>query len=280
VIRLALAASITIASLGASAAHGSAKRGPSTAALTFAGDSGLAGLATNPKVSCNEPSADGSTFIFLLDQPPDPSVTFNMRFMAGKVMIGVYSGSGTSFRGRTFEGTGVTGFNPAKGAHVDSTLTETTADDPTLDPGTLGAITSITGSIDCGNQKKGKSSVKFHGATAEGSVKGRLHPFRVECDTSASFGNSVHLVGVLSVGSTKALVNATFQADSITLFETINGPPAATRRYLVKSPGVATLTAHGAHVNGTVVEQNPQNGAAAQMLVLKGKVTCGTTVNE
>jgi hypothetical protein len=252
-------------------------KGPATATLTFVGDAGLAGLATSPQVSCNFPALAGGATIFLLDQPPDPAVLFNMHVVAGKITVGVYSGSGTNFRGRTFEGTGVKKFNAAKGAQIDSTLTETTATSG-QNPGTLGAITSIKGSIDCGNQTTGTSSLTFRGDTAEGRANGKARPFRVECDTSATLGNSVHLAGVVKIGKTKALFITTFTADSITLFETSPGPPVIQHQYLVKAAGVSTLSANGALVAGTAVEQVPAGGVA-HTLQLKGRVVCGATVN-
>lgn len=276
-LAMALVATVSVAP-GASANIGAKKRGPATAQLTFAGAAGLAGLATEPQVSCNFPNVDGSVSIFVLDQPPDSAVLFNMRFTAGKVSVGVYSGSGTAFRGRSFEGSGVEHFNAAKGAQIDSTLRETTASNPGENPGTLGAITSIKGSIDCGNQRTGTSTVNFSGATADGAVKGRLRPFRVECDTSAPLGNSVHLVGVVKVGSTKALVITNLTPDSISIFESNPGPPAIQHQYLVKAAGVSKLSATGARVKGAAVEQSPTNGAA-HTLDVKGNVTCGTTVN-
>jgi hypothetical protein len=254
--------------------------GPATATLTFTGDPGLAGPATKAQVSCNFPKPDGSLTIFVLDQPSEPAAVFNMHVSAGKVSVGVYSGSGTGFRGRNFQGSGVTGFDAAKGARIDSTLTEVTGSGD--NPGPLGAITSIKGVIDCGSQTPGTSTITLSGDTAEGSVNGGLHPFRAECDTSASIGNRVFLVGAGRVGSAKALFEITFATDAITIFEFVVGTPGASHSYAVKGAGVATLTANGAHVAGDAVEQAPTSGsaqAAAHTLHVVGSVTCGTTVH-
>jgi hypothetical protein len=201
-----------------------------------------------------------------------------MNFTKGKVTVGVYAGSGTTFVGRTFEGTGVKGFNAARGAQIDSTLTETTASTPSLNPGTLGAITSIKGSIDCGDQTPGTATVTFTGDTAEGAIKGRANPFRVECDNSATNGNTVQMSGVVKVGKTKAQVIATFGPDTINVFEVFPGPPAVQHQYVVKAAGVSTISSTGAQLNGTAVEQSPASGTA-HTLQLAGKVTCGSTVN-
>jgi hypothetical protein len=274
-----VAAPVALAGLGtgcSSTTPPATPLGPAAATLTFTGDPGLAGPATKAQVSCDLPSADGSLSIFLLDQPSEPSVVFNMHISAGKVSVGVYSGAGTGFRGRNFQGTGVTGFDAAKGAHIDSTLTEVTGSGD--NPGTLGAITSIKGAVDCGNQTPGASTVTLAGDTPEGAVTGGLHPFRVECDTSASVGNRVFLVGVVPVGGTKALFDLTFAPDAITGFEIVSGPPAVSHTYSVKAAGVATLSANGARVDGDAVEQTPA-GTTAHTLHVAGSVTCGSTVH-
>jgi len=220
-----------------------------TVKLTLGGSSGLAGLVPTTEIGCDSPNLDGSTSIFVLAQPSDPNVEFNMQVSKGKITVGVYSGSGAAFLGRDFEGTGVTAFNGAKGAQINTKLTETTANNPGENPGTLGAITSIKGSIDCGDETTGTSTVTFSGTTADGVINGKAQPFRVECDT-ASFGNSVLFPGVVKVGSTKALFFTTFTPDSINIFESIAGAPPIARQYQVKAPGVSTLSATGAVVTG------------------------------
>jgi hypothetical protein len=243
----------------------------------LAGDTGLAGPATLTQISCNFPNSngDGTITMFLLAKPADPNIGFNIRVSAGKITIDVSSGSGTAFRSRSFEGTGVIGFDAAKGVQIDTPLTETTA--AGTDRGTVGAVTSVKGSVDCGNQTVGTSTVTFTGDTADGAVSGGPSPFRVECDTSAQ-GNFVTLVGVVMVGSTKAFFFTDFAPDSINIFETLTGPPVVQHQYLVKAAGVSTLSATGAHVTGDLVEQNPSTGTAHTVHVA-GDVTCGATVN-
>ena len=253
-----------------------APKGPATAQLSFVGDTGLAGAATKPQVSCNFPTIDGTVLIFVLAQPSDPAVTFNIRLTANKIVVIVATGSGQDFRSRTFEGTGFTGFDAGSGVQIDSPLTETTAAD--TNRGSLGAITSIKGSVDCGNQTIGTSTVAYTGDTTEGPVNGPPNPFRVECDNNAAQGNSVTFVGVVNVGNTKALFFGSFTSDAINVFESIAGPPLSQHQYVVKAAGVSTLSATGAHVNGDLVEQSPASGAA-HTLHIEGDVTCGVTVN-
>ena len=249
--------------------------GPASAQLTFVGDVGLAGAAIKPVVTCNSPNLDGSVSVRVLAQPADPAVLFGVTSTVGKVVVVVSSGSGTTASSRSFEGSGVSGFDAAKGVQIDSTLAETTA--AGANRGSLGAITSIKGSVDCGNQTVGISTVTFAGDTADGPVSGGADPFTVECNTSAQ-GNFVSLVGLVKVGSARALFFTSFQPDSINVFETLAGPPIIQHQYFVKATGVSTLSATGAHVNGDVVEQSPASGAA-HTLHVEGDVTCGATVN-
>jgi hypothetical protein len=243
--------------------------------LTFVGDTGLAGPAPTTQISCDFPKGDGTVFIFVLAQPANPAVTFNIQIVAGKITASVFAGAGTTFTGREFEGTGVTGFDAAKGVQIDTTLTEVTNSGD--NPGTLGAITSMKGSIDCGNQTTGTSTVTITGDTADGAVNGALGPFRVQCNSSASQGNSVAFPAVAQVGNMKALFFTTFAADSIISFESNTGTPAIQRSYMLKAPGVVTLSANGAHVSGDAVEQNPTSGPA-HTLHFEGDVTCGSTL--
>lgn len=251
-----------------------APKGPATAALDFTGDAGLAGASTKPVISCNAPAIDGTVVLRVLAQPAEPSDLFNITITATKISILVGTGGGTGFRARTFEGTGISDFDPAKGVAIDSPLTEIAM--PGTNPGSVGAITSIKGSIDCGNQTTGTSTMVFTGDTDEGAVSVGPNPFRVECNTASS-GNFVSVVGVITVGSTKAFFFTTLYADSINVFESIAGPPAVTHHYVLKAPGAATLTATGAHVQADLVEQPPLTGTAHTVHV-EGDVTCGATV--
>ena len=145
-------------------------------------------------------------------------------------------------------------------------------------PGNLGKITSIKGSIDCGNETTGRSTVIFRSKTAEGAVARKVHPFRVECDTSATQGNSVFFIGIAKVGHKKALFEATFFADSVNLFAVIPGTPAIQHQYRAQVAGVTTLSANGATASADLVEQNLTSGTP-HTLHAKGTLTCGSTLH-
>ncbi len=252
-----------------------APKGPATASLTFVGDVGLAGASSNPVVSCNFPTPDGTEVIRLLAQPALPAALFNITVSADKIMVVVASGSGTAYSARWFEGSGVTSFDPAGGVQIDAQLKETTPS--TTNHGTIGAITSVSGSIDCGNQTTGTSTVTYSGDSLEGPINVSPTQFRVECDTSSQ-GDFVSFVSIVSVGGLKALFFTTFQPDSINAFETFAGPPVVQHQYYVKTAGASTLSGTGAHVVGDIVEQSPKSGQA-HTLRIEGDVTCGATVH-
>lgn len=135
-------------------------KGPATATFTFSGAKGLAGAATKPAIRCGEPSFDGLS-IDVFAQPADPAVLDRIVVTAGTVTVRVAAGAGATYTERDFEGTGVTGFDPATGAQIDTKLSETTA--AGLHHGTLGAVTSLKGTIDCGGQTAGTSTLTLIG---------------------------------------------------------------------------------------------------------------------
>ena len=98
--------------------------------------------------------------------------------------VRVGTGSGTTLKLRSFEGTGVTGFDAASGAQLDSTLTETTAAGSAV--GDLGSLSSIKGSIDCGDQLPGSASITITGPTQFGQIDGQLTNVVVTCTVTGS----------------------------------------------------------------------------------------------
>src|ERR1700730_12552438 len=118
-----------------------ARPGPSTASLTFAGDPGLGGLATAAEVTCSFPDVEGLR-ISVSAQAPDSTHSYRIAVAADKVFVQVDSGAGATFRERNFEGTGVSGFDARRGAHVDARLTEG-APSAGIDRGSIGAITAV-----------------------------------------------------------------------------------------------------------------------------------------
>jgi hypothetical protein len=241
--------------------------GSSTANIRLTGGVGLTGVATDPSVRCNFPDLEGLG-IAVLAHPPDSALLARIRLAPSTVKVVVSSGSGPDYHERAFEGTGVTSFDAARGAVVDSTLTETAARAGSTS-GSLDAITGIKGSVECGDQTAGTSSVTITGDTAEGALAGAvLDPVRVECGESPD-GDEVVALGLMQVGSAKALVKLGLTSDgAVTMDETLL---SVTHRYT--AGGSSTITSTGARVRADVVEQGV--ATSAPTLHVEGDLSCG-----
>jgi hypothetical protein len=104
---------------------------------------------------------------------------------------------------RVFTGSGVTGFDAARGATLDSNLRETHPAGAV--PGTIGALTRVHGTVDCGNQNVGTSTVTVTGKTGLGTLTGPLESVRVACFVSGD-DNYVVIRGIGKVGTKRAEV--------------------------------------------------------------------------
>jgi hypothetical protein len=239
----------------------------SRASVTLTGAVGLAGALTDPGVRCSFPVLEGLS-IALLAQLPDSTSQTRIGLRSGKVTVIVSSGSGADYHERAFEGTGVRSFDPVKGAVIDSTLTEAAATAGST-KGSVGAITSIRGSVECGDQTAGTSTVTFTGATPEGTLDAaKLDPVRVECDPSPD-GDEVVASGLVRVGSANALVALGLTSDgAVTVDEMLSG---ASHRYV--ADGTSSVTPDGAHVRADVVEQG--GATPAHTLHVEGDLSCG-----
>src|ERR1035437_1314647 len=172
-------------------------KGPAVQHLTLAGSGAPSIAVTNAGIRCNLPISGGLQ-ISVLAQPSDPNLSVYTFVSPGSLTIRYDSGSGPTYVERDFAGTGVTKFDAAAGATIGSALTETPINQA---HGKLGAFTPIKGTIDCGNQNPGTSTLVFSGATPKGALSGGLSPVNVECLTSTN-GSSVSIIGFVKVGIT------------------------------------------------------------------------------
>jgi hypothetical protein len=239
------------------------------------GDAGLTGDMGKTSVSCDNPGFDGNQISVggvPADQQDPAGPSFFMFVSAGKVFVRVSTGSGTDYRAREFTGSGVTGFDAATGALLDSPLAETT--DAGTNKGTLGAVSSIKGSIDCGNFTAGTSAVKLSGDTADGAVKGTLDPVLVTCTTNqqGSFqGNYVVVRGITNVGSTKAMFFVTTQPDgTLVIYETVQ--PSGQHQYS-GAAGSGSPRTDGTTIKGDAVEQGV---TPPHTIHVEGDAKCGS----
>ena len=176
-----------------------------------------------------------------------------------KVKVIVSSGSGSDYHERAFEGNGVTSFDPAHGAVIDSALTEAAPGGGST-AGRVGTVTAIEGTIDCGDQTTGSSTVTITGETPDGTLDDAvLDPVRVECDESPD-GNEVFASGITGAGSRRVLLTIGLTSDGGV---TVNKYDATNSRQY-DADGATTITSQGGQVRATVVEQNA--AAAAHSL--------------
>ena len=236
-----------------------------TATITLGGAVGLAGPASKEGVRCNLPGLDGST-IAVLAVPPDGVSLARIALERAKVTVIVGAGDGADYHERAFAGSGVTTFDAARRAIFDSTLTEIPETTATT-KGKIGAVTSIKGTVECGDQTPGTSTVTLTGAAPEGALRNAvLDPVHVECDPSPQ-GPELVASGLVQIGTTTGLVTIGITSDgAVTLYESL---PMTHRRYT--ATGTATVTTKGAHVRADVVDQN----ASASRVHVEGDFTCG-----
>jgi hypothetical protein len=244
-------------------------KGPATQTLGITGAAAGALAVTNASIRCGVPSANGLQ-IQVLGQPSDPNTSVYVFVWAGNVTVRYDTGSGSTYKERDFAGTGVTTFDAAAGAQIDSPLTETA--DGTAH-GTLGVLSSIKGSIDCGNQTPGTSSLVFSGMTTKGALSGGLDPVNVQCVNSPSIGSYVSIIGIGMVGTTSTEVIVAIYPGRFTVYPVLAG------FYASSTNATVTLSATGAHIVGDAVEELAKGVTTAPHTVhVTGNVVCGTTV--
>jgi hypothetical protein len=232
--------------------------------LAIAGAKGMAGNLAKASIRCAEPTFDGLV-IDVFAQPPDAAVLDRVVVSAGKVTIRLAAGSGTAYTERDFEGTGVTGFDATAGAQIDTTLTETTATG--VHRGTIGAITSLKGSVACNDQRSGTTTMHLTGELAEGALDGVIDPASVVCGAD---GQTANVLGLITTGVTPVLVLANLAKDHFTVNVVSKGSP--NHFYKIDAPGIVSMTVGGAHATGDAVEQNASG--TARTLHFDGDASC------
>lgn len=240
----------------------SASLPPASATISFGG--GVTGVAPGMQIDCDNPSL-GGLVITLFGSTTTKDVSTTISLSPRGVSVTLDSGSGTTFTARTFSGTGVTGFDATKGTQLDGALTEAAS---ASNPGSLPAITSIKGSVDCGNQMPGSSTLSLSGTVPDGAVSGPVDPIRVDCNPNATPA-TVHAVGVIKVGATPILL--VFQATSAG-FTAFLAPTTTTKQhfFMTTDRAAATISPTGAHVSGTAAESGTTDS-----LQISGDLVCG-----
>lgn len=182
-------AAVLLASCSSSARHAATTASSTTrttiavapsASLHITGDPELAGDVVDASVVCSFPTVDGLQ-VSVFAHAPDFRISYRMLVAADKVFVNVDSGAGATFRERNFQGRGVPAFDVAKGAQLDSQLLDT-APSAGVARGSIGRITAVKGSVNCGNQTPGSSTITVTGTFRTGQYHtSRLDPVLVEC---------------------------------------------------------------------------------------------------
>ena len=248
----------------------SASVGPATAQFALVGTNGLTGPVTTQQITCRRPGLDGPN-IFFQGQSGTTGPQVVMFIRAGHADVRVATGSGESLHLRSFEGSGVTGFNAAKGARLDSPLAENT--DAASVIGDLGQLTSISGAVDCGNQQPGTANIHVTGESAQGPLDGTLTAVQVSC-TRTSTSLFVIAGGMTRIGTTPAL---RFVTSSEGLVQASVATKASGSFYTVKGPGLVTLTSNGARMEADIPEAVAA-GVKPHIIHVAGDATCGSTI--
>jgi hypothetical protein len=249
-------------------------KGPASGKLASTGTKGLTVAVTVTTVDCNLPTPGGGLQIFVLGQFGTGGPGLNMHISAGTLSVDVDTGAGTQFHSRSFSGSGLTSFDAAVGAQIDSQLTEITPSGNNT--AGIGKLTSLSGSIDCGNQVPGTSTLILTGTTPDGLINGPLDPVRVGCNTSKQYGKNVQASGVVSIGTTRvtAIVNVTANY-GFSVF--LSGSGVAQYSFTSKDPAVASIVEGGAQISGDLAGGVAAGEGAPLTIHVVGAMACGTT---
>ena len=259
------------ASPSAAASTPAASAGPATASIAISGTSGLTGPITPTEIICGEPSFSGPQ-IFVLGTAAGGSPQVVLFITANHVEARVGTGSGTTLRLRTFAGTGVAEFDAAAGAKLDGNVTETTPSGSAT--GKLGALSALKGTIDCGSQQPGSTTVVVSGTTPLGDLAPGLTSVHVLC-TVAGGARYVGIQALGTAGTTSVLEFITLGPTSVQVaVET----PTVTSFFTANGAGLTTIAANGGTVSADVTETD-KNSAVHHVLHVAGDATCGTTVS-
>jgi hypothetical protein len=250
-----------------------ASKGPATSQFALTGTAGLTGPVTAQTITCGRPSLQGPE-IFFLGQAGTTGPAIVLFIRAGYVEARVATGSGATLRERDFTGTGVTSFDAVTGTQLDTSLTESL---PPSNPGTLGALTRISGTIDCGNQQQGSANIVVSGLTPQGQLTGALTSVQVTC----TFVGSIEYAGVVGLGmagTTPVLIFVTGSTGTSTV-TVENGSSSSS--YESNAPAFTTFVAGAATMTGDLPEQLAAGATPSPYTVhVMGDAWCGSTVEQ
>jgi hypothetical protein len=247
--------------------------GPSSVQATLTGDPAVTGalvMGSVHFVTCDQPSLAGPT-ILAFRTAADSSIGVLLTIRQGAIEVRLARGAAATYTERLFDGTGVTSFDAASGAQFSSSLTDTSPAGTIK--GTLGSITSISGSVSCGTSQPGSASITVSGSTDVGAISGSLTMVRVVCGGSPGQLFAT-VTGLSKVGSTPVLVSIDGGTDASPLYVTVQ-TGSATYQYMASTAASVVVTTSGATYSATLTESTPPGGAHTVMV--SGSATCGTS---
>jgi len=246
----------------------SAPKDTASATLTLAGDTTIAGALAQTVVNCSYPTLDGVR-INASGQSQDPTTTASISIGPKIVTVRLSAGVSPNYHERDFTGTGVTGFGAAQGAHLSGKLHE--APRPKgVTPGSIAAITSLSGDVTCGTQHVGQSTITVSGNTGDGTLTGPLQSVRVACFVAGD-DNYVVVRGIARLGSKRAEVFVNGKPASFVVGVTPEG--GTPRSYSSDAYATSLPTDTGLQVKGDAIESDGRS--TTNKLHVTGHATCG-----
>jgi hypothetical protein len=218
-------------------------------------------------VTCSFPSLNGPE-ILLQVATADRTMGGYITLTSSKVFLRVGTGSGSTYTQRNFSGSGVTNFDATKGAHFNAQLTDTTPSGQ--NPGTIGAVTVISGSVSCGTKTPGSGSITIGGNSTAGAISGALTSMLVNCPAGAAFAL---INGLTHIGSTPAAVE--IGGGSGEVYFGSFSTASAGFFFTSSAPGLYTVSGGHVHWNHAVLTQTGAGGAG-HTITISGDATCGT----
>jgi hypothetical protein len=246
-------------------------KGPATATFALTGTAGLTGSVTITRIVCGLPSLNGPQIEVLGTTGSGPG--FVAFVTANHIEARVAMGDGPTLKLRTFVGSGVTSFDAAAGTQLDSDLTESTA--PGSAVGTLGALSHLKATIDCGDQQPGSASITITGTAKLGAMSSPLSDAKVTCTTIAS-GTYVTAQALTTAGTTPVLV---FVNAGPTMLQLVIETGTASDVYALQGATAATISSTGAQFSADVTETGTTD-TPARVLHVDGSDTCGTIIHQ
>jgi hypothetical protein len=245
-----------------------APSGSPVAQITTVGTDGLAGAMTVTNISCQFPSYTGLDIVVNGTFASAPGVAVRITITPSGLTLGADTGSGSAFKERDFTGSGVTAFNAAASAQINTSVTER--------PGAvavsgIGTVTSVAGSVVCNGQTPGTSTLMLKGSTVDGAVSSGINTPWVKCEPASG---GVLIIGLITAGPVTDLLDMFGQSGStFTFFLAPENSP--TDQSYAATGATVTVTATGAQFSGTAKEK-VTGSTTAHTLTVSGAVVCGS----